>query len=55
MKKIYQNPQIAIVMVRTNHLMEQVSGFNETVNPTGTNGNNALGRRGWLDDDDDDE
>ena len=53
MKKIYQNPQIAIVMLRTNHLMDQVSGFNENLNDTGTSGEHSLGRRGWYDDEDD--
>ena len=53
MKKIYQNPTIYVVNIKTQSLMQDVSGFEKTLNSNGGDGSSALSRqRGRFFDDD---
>ena len=45
MKKIYQNPTIYVVNIKTQSLMQDVSGFEKTLNSNGGDGSSALGRQ----------
>ena len=57
MKKIYQHPEIVIVNVATAQMV-CVSGFDSMIDNEGTDGSNALSRRGrdvWSERDDEDE
>ncbi len=53
MKKIYQNPTIHVVNIKTQSLMQEVSGFDNRLGTTSGDGSSALGRqRGRFFDDD---
>lgn len=54
MKKVYINPTTSIVNIETAQMIA-VSGFENSLDTTGKNGNNALSRGGdfWDDDDED--
>lgn len=59
MKKTYNNPSTTVVKVQTVQMIAvSLDGFNSTLNSTGGDGSNALGRRNnsyWDDEDDYDE
>ena len=55
MKKIYLEPKTAVVDVRLTLLQSaSPAGFNSSLNATGKSGTNALGRRAWSDEDEED-
>ncbi len=55
MKKTYLNPTINIVTIKTQSLMKEVSGFENSLNSKGGSGNSALSReRGRFFDDEED-